>query len=105
MDADAHDNDLPEIGIEVDPKAGILSKLGIDEAEFEAAVMAAYDALDVADPDAVPPIEDVEVEIRGRKHRLGDIADIEITGDVVELDELLDRLEGHDEHDHDHNGA
>jgi hypothetical protein len=41
-------------------------------------------------PDKVPPLEDFEVEIRGRRFRLGDIATITITADSEVWDALED---------------
>ena len=48
----------------------------------------AYDrAIDAEDPDATSPLEEAEITLNGKVYRLGEVADIAITGDLDGLDE------------------
>jgi hypothetical protein len=88
---DDHDLADDEIEITINPREEDLDALGVAPEEFEAALMKALDsydqAIDVADPDAVAPLEDAEITLAGKVYHLREVADIEITGGLEGLGE------------------
>ena len=76
---DDHDLGDDEIEITINPREEDLDALGVSPEEFEAALMTtldAYDqAIDVADPDAVAPLEDAEITLAGKVYHLREVAD------------------------------
>lgn len=75
---DDHECEL-DIEIEEDPFA--LAERGIELDEFESAVRAAVDDYSerlraTGEDEDVPLLEDVELLIRGRTYRLGDLAEV-----------------------------
>ena len=80
-----------ELELVVTPRPAELEALGISEEEFEAALEVALDRLeDAPEDDGEPPaaVEEIEITLNGRLFRLGEVADVEITGDLSELGEL-----------------
>ncbi|GIW89491.1 MAG: hypothetical protein KatS3mg108_3815 [Isosphaeraceae bacterium] len=77
------DDLIGEIEIEFDPRPESLSLHGISEAEFETALLDALDAyhrrLELDPESDAPALEEIELTIQGRTHRLGDLADISVT--------------------------
>ncbi len=88
-DHDDHDLGDDEIEITINPREEDLDALGVAPEEFEAALMKTLDsydqAIDVADPDAVAPLEDAEITLAGKVYHLREVADIEITGGLEGL--------------------
>jgi hypothetical protein len=95
-DAETDDDDelLGEVEIEFDPRPEALSLHGISEDAFETALLNALDAYHRAldlDPDGdAPDLDDIELTIDGRTHRLGDLADITVTATGEDIDEEED---------------
>jgi len=90
--ADSED-EIPEIEIQIRPDDDTLDDLGVSAEEFEQQLEIAIsdyrellDAVD--DSEDVPGIEEIEIELHGRLHRLGDLAAIRITGDLDALDQM-----------------
>jgi hypothetical protein len=96
---DDHEHDLAddEIEITINPREEDLDALGVSPEAFEAALMTALDAydqaIDVADPDAVAPLEEAEITLNGKVYHLREVADIEITGGLDGLGEEEDEDE------------
>lgn len=91
-------DDIPEIEIQIRPDDDTLAELGVSAEEFEqqleVAIADYHELLDTAsESDDVPGLEDIEVELHGRLHRLGDLAAIRITGDLDALSDETDELE------------
>jgi hypothetical protein len=94
-----HDHDEEEIEGEVEitfqPREEALAELGVDLEAFESALLDALDAHEALaaesdDPDATPAFENIMLDLAGKKVRLGDIADVEVSAgfDALGLDEI-----------------
>ena len=77
-----------EIEVNIDPRDDKLDALGINQDEFEEALLDALDAYNDeidSESDLARPLEDVTLTIRGTTHRLGDLAVITVDeGDEFE---------------------
>jgi hypothetical protein len=99
-DHDHTDEEIPEIEINIEPRLDRLEALGVSQEDFEAAVMDALDRMDqvvdsVDDPDSVPALENVELEIQGRRFSLGEVAEITVSSDLLDDEgDLEGELEG-----------
>lgn len=90
MDDDAlmdDEEELQEVEIVIDPRVDRLDELGISLEEFEEGVSHALDAFhdlveSQGDPDQTPDIDQLKVMINGTVHLLGDIAVIQILGEM-----------------------
>ena len=96
------DEAFQEIELRIDPRVNRLEELGISLGEFEAAVSKAMDervdaAEKLSEQEELPPIEEVEVEIREMRLQLEDIAEIRISGDVADLGANAPRLNSSDQ--------
>lgn len=82
-----HDEELEEVEVVIEPRFDRLDELGISPEEFEEAVSLALDAYhdlveSQGDPEETPDIDQLEVTIKGKTYELGEIAEIQITGDL-----------------------
>jgi hypothetical protein len=80
------DEDIPEVEIIFNPRAEALTKCGISEADFEAALSIALDRREVlaaqwegTDED-FPALEEMSLRIGGVTYKLEDLADVDIRG-------------------------
>ena len=75
----------------VTPRAKVLDELRVSEEEFEWAFGRTLDLLeDGPDDEDDPAVEDLEIVLNGRTFRLGEVATVEIAGDLTELGPLPD---------------
>lgn len=86
------DEELAEVEIGIEPREERLEALGITGEQFEAALNAAFDAFhelldSTPDPDAVPPLDDLPIDLNGQTYRLSDVAEIHISGDIPDWDD------------------
>jgi flavin-binding protein dodecin len=93
-----YEGDTPEIEINIEPRVDRLVDLGISPEEFEAAVMDALDRMDavldsVDDSESTNALDNIEVELQGRRLLLKDIATITINDDLGEFDSDEEELE------------
>ncbi len=100
------DDEIPEMTVRIETKLDKLDELGIDPLEFEQALDAAldhfFDSIEAAEnPDQVPDIDDVIVEVGGQSVRLGDVASIEIGEDDLDDEDEEELDDAHEEHDED----
>jgi hypothetical protein len=94
-DNDDHDHDhdhdgnecCGEVAISIMPRDEDLAARGISQEDFDAAIVEAIDAWENDDSDDQLPLEDRLLTIGGQSLRLGDLADIEISGDFEDLGE------------------
>jgi hypothetical protein len=86
-----------EIEITIEPREEDIEALGVTIEQFEAALMKTLDtyehAIDADDPEAVAPLEEAEIELGGKVVKLGEVADIAITGGLDGLGEDDDELD------------
>lgn len=75
-----------EIAITFHPREEDLEKLGITLQQFEDALLDALDTHDGLDPESAPAFEEIMIEVAGQQVRLGDIADVEMSATLDELD-------------------
>jgi hypothetical protein len=85
--ADDADDDLREAEVSINPISDRLPALGITVEEFEQALPRALDEFHqkierLTDLDAIPSLDEVELQVRGVRFLLGDVAEIVISGDV-----------------------
>jgi hypothetical protein len=91
-DLEFDDEASEEYEIHFEPRLDDLAARGISEQDFETALLEALEgheqrAAAAVSEDDVPDLEDIELVIDGRTHRLGDLADIAISaGDTADLD-------------------
>jgi hypothetical protein len=99
-DGDADPEDEDGVEIEIEPRVEDLQALGVGMEEFEAALMAALDSDDrrIDLDDAARPFEETELILGGKTVRLGDVADVAVTGG-------FEHLEGDDEDEDDDDEA
>jgi hypothetical protein len=81
------DANVTEAEVSIIPIAEKLAGLGITVEEFEAGLPAALDAFHdkiegLSDVDAIPTLDEVEIQIRGVNFLLGEVAEINISGDL-----------------------
>jgi hypothetical protein len=82
------DEEPREVEISIEPRVERLQALGISREEFEQALPQALDDYhdlieSVDDPDAVPGIEQLRINVGGKEMLLGDVAEIKISGDLI----------------------
>jgi hypothetical protein len=95
------DFDLPELLIHIEPDYERLDALGLSMDDFTHALTEAldryHDTIDqLTDDDEIPDLEDAQVILNGQSHRLGDLAEVSIRGDM-DLAEDEDDDEGESE--------
>lgn len=76
-----------EIELQFEPRIDALEMFGIEVDQFEAALLEALERHErlcerAIAPEEVPDLEDVRLDIAGHSYRLGDLADITISGDT-----------------------
>jgi hypothetical protein len=81
------EDELQEVEIIIEPRFDRLEELGVSVEDFEEAVSRTLDDFhdlveSQGDPDDTPYIDQLRVLINGQLYLLGDIAEIEISGDV-----------------------
>ncbi len=81
-----------EVEIHFEPRPEALSLHGITEDQFEQALLDALEAFDqrvasAAEGDELPDLEDLELTIDGKAHRLGDLSEITVSGEDDDEDE------------------
>ena len=87
-DEDEGDDDSLEVVVTILPREAVLTELGVTDEEFEAVVGRALDDLDAEgrlEDDDEPALEDVDLILNGRTFRLGELATVEVSGDLSEL--------------------
>jgi hypothetical protein len=92
-----------EVAISFETRDEDLAKHGITREAFEEALVDALEKYDELDPATAPSLSDLIVAIGDQRIRVGDVADIEMTTDLEDLDEdELDDVDfGDDEFDDD----
>ncbi len=80
-----------EIELQFEPRIDALEMFSIDVDQFEAALLEALEQHEqlcerALSSEEVPDLEDVRLQIEGHSYRLGDLADITISGDTELLD-------------------
>jgi len=79
---------IGEVDLSFLPRPQVLADMGMAPQDFEAALLFALEerealaARDEVDDDDIPPLEEMSLSIEGRSFKLGDLADIEIRGEV-----------------------
>ena len=97
------DFDLPEVLIHIEPDYERFDALGVSMDEFTNALTEAldryHDLIDqLGEDEEIPDLEDAEVVMQGQTHRLGDLAEVSIRGDI----DVDDRDDDEEEDDDDH---
>jgi hypothetical protein len=89
-----NDEDDPEgeIELQFEPRLDALEMFSIELEQFETALLDALEQHEkvcekAVSADEVPDLEDLRLEIDGHSYRLGDLADITISGESDEFDE------------------
>ncbi|APW59524.1 hypothetical protein [Paludisphaera borealis] len=81
------EEELHEVEVVIEPRFERLEELGVSLEEFEEAISKALDEYhdlieSQGDPDETPSIDQLRVQIGDRDFLLGEIAEIQITGDL-----------------------
>lgn len=79
--------ELPDLLIHIEPDYERLDALGLSMDDFTHALTEALDryheVIDrLGDDDEIPDLEDAEVVLNGQSHRLGDLAEVSIRGEM-----------------------
>ncbi|HEU5119111.1 MAG TPA: hypothetical protein VFT74_21150, partial [Isosphaeraceae bacterium] len=84
---DFEDFNAAEVLIHIEPDYERIDALGVSMDEFTTALTEAldryHDLIDqLGDDDEIPDLEDAEILINSQSHRLGDLAEVSVCGDV-----------------------